>query len=48
MKHKMLNGFVAGSESGFKFKKDLKGIEKPRIIYPNNWNARITRCSYSN
>jgi len=41
MKHKMPgNGFIAGSESGFKFKSELEGIEKSRIIYLDNWNGK--------
>lgn len=41
MKHKMPgNGFVAGSESGFKFKENLKDVDKSRIIYLNGWNGK--------
>lgn len=41
MKHKMPgNGFVAGSESGFKFQESLKGIDKSRIIYLDGWNGK--------
>jgi len=40
MKHKFPgNGFVAGSETGFKFKENLKGLDKSRIIYLDNWNG---------
>lgn len=39
MKHKMPgNGFVAGSESGFKFQEDTKGLDKSRIIFLDGWN----------
>lgn len=41
MKHKMPgNGFVAGSESGFKLKENLDGIDKSRIIYLDNYNGK--------
>jgi len=41
MKHKMPgNGFVAGSEAGFKFKENLEGVDKSRVIYLNNWNGK--------
>lgn len=41
MKHKMPgNGFVAGSESGFKMKESLEGIDKSRIIYLDNYNGK--------
>jgi hypothetical protein len=41
MKHKMPgNSFVAGSESGFKFKESLEGIEQSRIIFFDNWNGK--------
>lgn len=40
MKHKLPgNGFVAGSESGFRFKEGLEGIEKSRIIFLDSWNG---------
>jgi hypothetical protein len=41
MKHKMPgNGYVAGSESGFKFQEGLKGVEESRIIYLNGWKGK--------
>ena len=41
MKHKMPgNSFVAGSESGFRFKEGLEGIEQSRIIFFDNWNGK--------
>jgi hypothetical protein len=41
MKHKMPgSGYVAGSESGFKFQEDLKGIKESRIIFFDNWNGK--------
>ena len=41
MKHKMPgSGYVAGSESGFKFQEDLKGVEESRIIFFDNWNGK--------
>ena len=40
MKHKLPgNGFVAGSESGFKFKENLEGVDKSRIIFLDSWNG---------
>ena len=40
MKHKMPgNGFVAGSESGFKFQEDTKGLDKSRVIFLDGWNG---------
>jgi hypothetical protein len=41
MKHKMPgSGYVAGSESGFKFQEDLKGVEESRIIFFDTWNGK--------
>jgi hypothetical protein len=41
MKHKMPgSGYVAGSESGFKFQEGLKGIEESRVIYLDGWNGK--------
>lgn len=41
MKHKMPgNGFVAGAETGFGYKENLKGIDKSRIIYLDGWNGK--------
>lgn len=40
MNHKIPgNSFVVGSENGFKFKEDLKGIDQSRIIFLDNWNG---------
>lgn len=41
MKHKMPgNGFVAGSESGFRMKENLEGVDKSRIIYLDSYNGK--------
>jgi len=41
MKHKMPgNGFIAGSESGFRYTEDLNSVDKSRIIYLDSWNGR--------
>lgn len=41
MKHKMPgNGFVAGSESGFKFQEGTKGLDKSRVIFLDGWNGK--------
>lgn len=41
MNHKIPgNSFVVGSENGFKFKEDLKGIDKSRIVFLDNWNGK--------
>lgn len=41
MKHKMPgSGYVAGSESGFKFQEDLKGVDESRIIFFDTWNGK--------
>lgn len=41
MKHKMPgSGYVAGSETGFKFQEGLKGIEESRIIFLDKWNGK--------
>lgn len=40
MKYKIPgNGFIAGSEKGFAFQEDFKGVDKSRIIYLDNWNG---------
>lgn len=40
MKYKIPgNGFIAGSEKGFQFQENLKGIDESRIIYLDNWNG---------
>ena len=41
MNHKMPgNSFVVGSENGFKFKEDLKGVDQSKIIFLDNWNGK--------
>ena len=34
------NSYVVGSETGFGFSEDMKGIESSRVIYLEGWNGK--------
>jgi len=39
------NSYIAGSEEGFKFQTDLKGIDENRIVWTSKWNGQSLQGS---
>ena len=39
------NSFVAGSEEGFKFQNDFKGVDKNKIVWTNKWNNKSLQAA---
>ena len=39
------SSFVAGSEEGFKFQHDFKGVDKNKIVWTNKWNNQSLQAA---
>ena len=39
------SSFVAGSEEGFKFQHDFKGVDKNKIVWTNKWNNKSLQAA---
>jgi len=40
------NAYVLGSEGGFRFQKDMKGVDESKIIYLDSWEGQLKAADY--